>query len=271
MLFDLKGINPKFSAFTPKAGIDWQITDDILAYGSWSKGYKSGGFISGRPVSVSQATGVFQPEKVTAYEAGLKADVFDKRLRINMAYFSNDYNNLQLSYLQNGQYNVATADAKISGFELEATTRPIEGLTLSATLGTLDAKYVNIPINPATGLSYVAGLTLENKLKHSPASEYRLAATYEIPLANRGVLEFNTNYTWADTIYHSVTNNASITSPPYGVLDAQIAYITPNEKWRIALGGKNITDELYWVQGVATFSRFYADPAEFYLNVRYRY
>jgi len=81
------------SAFTPKAGLDYQLTDAALAYVSATKGFKSGGF---NFTALTPQSAGFAPETLWSYETGLKTEWLDHRLRVNATAFYYDYTNLQV-------------------------------------------------------------------------------------------------------------------------------------------------------------------------------
>lgn len=268
--FSFQNIKPSWNDFTPKVAVDWKPVADTLVYASYTRGFKAGGFAA-VPTDATQALATFNPEKARTTEVGAKAELFDHRLRLNAAYFWTDYTDLQLSYRQAGTFFTTTADAKIQGFELEGEARPVTGLTLRGSVGTLDAHYTKIPINPATGTSFVAGLTLNNKLKHVPDLTYRVGGTYEVPLPSVGRLEFTADYTWTDDIFYTVSNATSALQPAYGLLDAQIALALRDGKIRLSVGARNLTNKDYFTTAVAGLSRFYGAPRELYANVRYEF
>jgi iron complex outermembrane receptor protein len=260
LLFDAPA-SPSWNAFSPRVALDWQATGDTLVYASYSQGYKAGGFISGRPGSLGQALAVFAPEEVSSYEVGAKSELYDRRLRANAAVFYNDYTDLQLSYFANGQFNVVTADVKAHGAELETTFAPTEGLTLTANVAVLRNRYVSIPLLP-TGLP-VSGIQRNTLLKNAPRTSYKLGANYDLPVGT-GVLQLSGLYTHNSKIYHNTQNSELTATPPVGVLDAQAAYQFAGDRWRLAVGGRNLTDERYWLHGFNPFSRFYAEPRTWY-------
>ena len=86
--------NANFSKFTPKVGLDYRPTRDAMIYGSWSRGYRSGGF-SSRASTAATASTPFQPETVDAFEVGTKLNMLDHKLQINLAGFVSNYKNMQ--------------------------------------------------------------------------------------------------------------------------------------------------------------------------------
>jgi iron complex outermembrane recepter protein len=129
-----------WSRFNWKAGLDYKINDNSLLYGSVSTGYRAGGFNNSVAV-------VYDPEKITAYELGLKNELLGRRLRINFAGFYYDYKDLQISSPgvdANGQPGVFTqnaASAEVYGFEVEAVARPANWLSVDFSFGYLSAKF----------------------------------------------------------------------------------------------------------------------------------
>ncbi|HKT75586.1 MAG TPA: TonB-dependent receptor [Sphingobium sp.] len=125
-------------------GVNYKPTDDILLYGKYSTGFVSGGSVSGID---------FPPETVKAWEAGVKAELFDRRLRANLALFKADYKDLQA--VSGGQFltppdpNRGTlvlreGDLATKGAELELLAVPVRGLTLGAGFGYTDSKFSNV-------------------------------------------------------------------------------------------------------------------------------
>ncbi|EHJ61731.1 TonB-dependent receptor [Novosphingobium pentaromativorans] len=120
-------------------GVNYKPTDDILAYAKYSTGYISGGQL---------ATITFEPETASSLEAGVKADLFDRMLRTNVALFHVDYKNIQVATLGSltgipsaanfGQAIIPFADSRAYGFEFESTLVPMDGLTLTANVGYTD-------------------------------------------------------------------------------------------------------------------------------------
>ena len=143
-----------------------------MAYAKFSTGYVSGGVVSTIP---------FKPEKVKSYEAGVKADLLDRRLRLNLAGFIAEYKDLQsvqagvfLNRPELGLVVITEGDLTTKGLELEATAAPVNGLTLSGGFGyTHLGKEKNVnPILLAIGFAQ-----LQLRAKYTA----NLAAQYETP------------------------------------------------------------------------------------------
>lgn len=136
-----------FSSFIPKVGLKYQINPDAQLYALYTKGYRSGGFNL-----KAQSQGAAQPfgdEQTDSLEIGLKSDLFDRRVRFNLAAFYNNAKDLQ----RQGTFNLPTgplslvgngADARIKGIEADLTVKVATGFVLNATLGITDGKYTSV-------------------------------------------------------------------------------------------------------------------------------
>jgi iron complex outermembrane recepter protein len=113
----------------------YQFTDDIMAYARVSNAYRAGGF-------VPNTYGSYDPEKALSYEAGMKSDWLNRRLRMNLSIFKTNYNDLQVQNTINGLPVITNAGkATYTGGELEITAVPVDGLQLEANIGYVDPKY----------------------------------------------------------------------------------------------------------------------------------
>jgi iron complex outermembrane receptor protein len=180
-----------FSKFTPKVGIDWRPTSDLMLYASYSVGYRSGGY-SNRAATVDSTNRAFQPEKVDSTEVGVKSEWLDHKLSANLALFYAKYKDMQQNTTipggPTGNQTIVTnvGSATIKGVELETSYRPIEPLTLSATLGTLSSHFNNFitqapsPTDPTQLAEFNYS---NNDLIYNPSYTLTLAGDYKIPVS----------------------------------------------------------------------------------------
>jgi iron complex outermembrane receptor protein len=133
-----------FSQPTWRAVVDYRVHPGLMAYASYNRGFKSGTF---NPTSVSPNAVPIEPEKIDAFELGMKADLMDGHLRINAAAFYYDYSNLQVSLVTgSGVVSVQNAaSAKIKGIDLDIIAKPVSRLTLTGAINILDTRYSNYP------------------------------------------------------------------------------------------------------------------------------
>jgi iron complex outermembrane receptor protein len=154
----------KTKVWTPRFAINYKVSSDVLLFVSATKGFKSGGW-NARATAPSEAL-PFGPETAWSYETGIKADLLDNRLRVNLTGFWLDIDGLQTPSAftrANGSIAFITrnfADYRNKGVELEVTARPATGLTVFGSVGYADDEYRLDPNAPAFdlyGVQAVAG------------------------------------------------------------------------------------------------------------------
>ncbi|HLF32174.1 MAG TPA: TonB-dependent receptor [Xanthomonadales bacterium] len=239
---------------TPKFGLDYQLTEEVMAYGSVTKGYKSGGFNFNmtNPTLPDGSQRAFGPEEIWAYEIGAKGEYLNNTLRLNAAAFIYDYTDLQVqSFIVAGVIDITNAaDAEIKGVELEILARPTPRLELSAALAYLDATYSSFRQAQITGGGFIDATG--NNLNSAPESSASLAAQYVFPLSSGGQIYLRGEYNWQDQVFFTADNNDIETQDSFGLVNASLGYETANGSWRVVLWGKNLSDEEY-VTGTAGF------------------
>ncbi len=126
------------------SSIDWRPFDgDHLLYAKIDRGFKSGGFRSGR-------VGEYLPERIWAYAAGTKSEFFDSRLRINIEGFFYAYQDMQLVVIDGFSLRTENADTRMYGWDLELQASPIPGLNLGAVLSFLETETLDyFTLDPA--------------------------------------------------------------------------------------------------------------------------
>lgn len=130
-------ISPTFKKLTWKGAIDHEVAEDVMIYGSLSRGFKAGTFNT-LPLN----SPALRPEVVDAYEIGLKSELFDRRVRFNVALFWNDIDSPQVTGQRNGLVALRNAgSARTKGVEFDASFAPAAGLTLRLAGSYLDAKF----------------------------------------------------------------------------------------------------------------------------------
>ena len=204
--------NFKFNKTNYNAVVAYKPTSDITAYAKVSTGYVAGGLLSGIP---------YDPETLTSYEAGLKSQLFDNRLRANFAVFYSDYKDLQIQTFVNGVQAFENAGkAALSGFEVELTALPTEGLTLEANVGYTNTDYKEfistdprLPVGPGQ-IGDIADIA-ESPYKSDWT--LRFAAQYEAPKLSNGMFPFiRADANWRSEYYLTAT---PIYSAPGGPID----------------------------------------------------
>ncbi|GAB5486842.1 MAG: TonB-dependent receptor [Parasphingorhabdus sp.] len=147
----------------------YEFADPITIYGSFTHGYKSGGFNLDSTAAIGGADPRFASEEVDAYEIGLKAKFLDNAVTLNVAAFIEEFSNFQVLEFTGAQFqtfNVPKAES--TGVEIESTIRPSENLTFNMALTYTDAKYPNDCATAADALRVqnLCGAALTNAPKY---------------------------------------------------------------------------------------------------------
>lgn len=242
-----------WSEFDPLAGLDYQWTNNVFVYFSYSEGFKSGGY-NGRAGTVT-SIGPYNPEYIKTYELGLKSEWFDHRLRLNTAAFYNDYQDLQVELVRAapggvGQETVVAnvAAAETYGVEFELLAKPVANFTVHATLGTLKAKYKkfigDIGLGGVTDNSHL-------KMRKAPKLQYSIGGSYDYPVSDSVTLLADVNYRWTDKMETTLQNYAFGERRSVGNLDASVGFEGPSGKWKVSAFGRNLTNEKYIIDALS--------------------
>lgn len=234
-----------WSSLSPKIGLDYRVNPDVLAYVSASRGFKSGGF-DGRAATTAAAA-PYDPETLWSYEAGIKSSLLDGRMTANVAAFWNDYTDLQLSSFVADPGGVGgfgalftnAGAATIRGVEVEVVARPVQPLTINATLSYLDGQYDEY-IGPG-GLD-ISG---QRELVNAPEWSGRLGAVYAVDLGEAGRVTFGADASYRSKTYPTVSSSEVLAQDAYTLIDAFVRWEAVEGGLFAELGGKNLTDERY--------------------------
>jgi len=273
----VRNAHDTFKSFTPKLGIDFDLARNTLLYFSWSKGFKSGNYNLGTTTQPNLVTGVTEvapavrPEKVTAYEGGIKTTVLDGRLRANITGFYYDYTDIQVREgTAPPRYSlilVNAGKARIYGAEGEFTVRPLpdRNFVLTANASWLHARYTdfvsadpNRPgqgnyINPANG-----GLVFNLKGAHLPqAPDYKINVGAEYTVKTQiGDFTIRGDATWTDRVFFTPFNVGNdspnaFSQAPMRIINAGLNYDSHNHFYA-NFNVKNATDKRYITAGLAS-------------------
>ncbi|WP_347271058.1 TonB-dependent receptor [Rhizorhabdus histidinilytica] len=228
----------KFRNFSPKVGLDYRVTDDLLVYGSVTRGFRSGGF-NGRPFSLADLT-PFSAEKVTSYEAGFKSELFGRLLRFNMAGFYNDYKDIQLTAVSSsgGASIVLTgnaASAEIYGFEAEIEARPVRMLKLFGSVG-----YMKNDLVEKAGFTFGA-----TELPTAPKWTLSFGGQYDVPLSDAFDLSFGADVSHTSSFTPQFDPSPAARIPAYSLVNGRITLANKDDRWSLMLFVKNLFDKRY--------------------------
>ena len=244
------GKGASWNSFTPKLGLEFKATPDILVYASAGKGFKSGGF-NARPLNDASEVTQYEPETLLTYEAGAKTSWFDRRLILNVAGYFSDYQDIQVTVNQTPRNFVANAaGGEVKGVEVELQARPTAHWAFNFGLGHMDAKYTEVGTGLAAG--QVLPITLATHFVKAPEWTLNGGVEYTLDLPGGGALTARADWSRYSTVYNDVANDPDLTQPAYDLFGARIAYTSPDQVWQAAVFGSNLSDERYMVSGNAS-------------------
>jgi len=183
----------------------------------------------------------FDAEFVINYEVGFKSELFDRRLRFNVAGFYMDYTDKQEQTRVDFEFKVGNAaEAETKGIEVEFVALPLPNLMLSGGIGYTDAEYTDWPDCDGLGTFNCAGLPLSNAPEHTAS----LVAQYDIPMESFGSRVFiNLSADYRDKSYTDIALTEAYTQEARTLVNARLGIEDDDGKWSITLWGRNITDK----------------------------
>ncbi|QIG78616.1 TonB-dependent receptor [Stakelama tenebrarum] len=247
--------NTSFGKLTWKAVLAHDLTPDVHLYASYNRGFKSGSF---NPTVFSNQPS--RPEVLDAFELGVKSELFDRRLRANVAGFHYDYRDIQVRTTAPPAppglailYNAAAA--RLNGVDADFELKVVPGLTLTGSAEYLDAKYTQFlgascttprPIGGAV-LGGNAGSVCDvsgNRMINAPRFSYTIGANYRF---DTGVGEFAlaVNDSHRSRYYWDPSNR--LTQEPYHLLNASLTWTSIDRHIDVRFFAKNLTDSYYFV------------------------
>jgi iron complex outermembrane receptor protein len=233
-----------------RVGLEEQWTPTTMGYAQVSSGYKEGG-INPRPFFPSQITS-FGPEELTAYEVGLKNDLFDRRLRLNLSAYHNVYDNIQLTLLTCDAFSpfpgapcampVNGGNADINGVELETEFRPISRLTIDGSASALEFNY--------TRLALGTGITDGMITPYTPKLKLSAGIQYAFDLGKNGVITPRLDWTYQGNMYTSSVNASTNLVSAYNLTNFSLAWQPNDSAWSVRLSVNNVFNEFYYVNSL---------------------
>jgi len=260
-----------WSAPTPKFLLQYQATDDNMAYVSVSRGFKAGGINTG-----SLQTAPYNPEYVWNEEIGTKNRFFDGRLQVNLDAFIYQYSDLQVNQFAIGQTfitNAASADGK--GIEGDFIGKLGAGFTLDGSLSLLDAHFSNFMATdsfvPALGVQNLKG----NQLPLSPRVTASIGLQYDL-VTSAGVVTLRGDWAHKGDEFFTPFNESYAHAPATDLINARLSLRTRTGGWEVALYGRNLTDattiEATTVSGInAGTLVLYGPPRTFGVELKKRF
>lgn len=248
---------------------EYAWSDDVMTYISATKGFRSGGINAGFTTATFTE---FEPEIVWNYEAGIRSDLFNNRLRTNLTVFHMDYDDQQLTAFDAATNRVFIQNVGTSsrtGVELEFKAVVTANFSINGSYGYLDAEYDDV--------GTATGVTVDSRVLRSPKTTFAIAADYAMEIG-KGELVASLNYNYRSKQSTTSTDGNTTLLDGYGLAGARLQYNLGN--WNIAAFLTNLFDEEYFIGGfdfarregfigVSQLDR--GRPREFGVNVRYTF
>ena len=271
---DFRG-SADFKQFTPRASVSFKPSRDHTIYASWSKGFKGGGFDPrgvGTAAPDLNGNGIngaggdqddiynflsFDPEKVTSYEVGYKASLFDRALTFALAGFHADYTDVQIpgstgAIVGGVQTFIGittnAGKARINGVEFEGNLvardalRDGDALGLQWAIGYIDSKY--------TRFIDARGIDVANRRAFQNTPEWTISETlsYNTPIGS-GSLNASTTLAFRAKSQQFEIRTPGLDQGAYALLDASLVWSSAGDRFTVGVHGRNLTNRRYIVSG----------------------
>jgi iron complex outermembrane receptor protein len=259
------GLNPKRTDWSGKIGLQFDINDDVMTYASCARGYKGP-----KVNNVNGASTLVRPETSDNYEIGLKAQLFDRNMTLNLAAYHSTYKDFQAQTLVviNGTNQYSSGNAgqlRIKGIELESVMLVTEGLKVSANVAYNDSEFLDfittcypgqtaalgcqpaVAATPTTAAIPARFQAAGFPLNNAPKWTYSAAINYERPITDSLKLDASVNMTYKSDVFFTVGDRKTV-QPGYSIVNATLGFGAEDDKWRVGVFARNLFDQNYVVQ-----------------------
>jgi len=234
-----------FNKLTWRLALDHRFSPDVMGYISYNRGFKSGSYAPDTfPIEE------LKPETLDAYEAGLKTELLDHRVRFNVAAYYYDQKNLQVNQIVQGVLYVYNASgAKSYGVDADLQARVTDNFTVTAGASYIHDRYKKFtnafelfPL-PTGGNSFDQnGDATGNRLQNTPDATINVGGTYDIP-TTIGKFTLAANY-YHNSGYYADPQNR-VQQKAYDLIDASLTWYSSDDHFMIRLWSKNLTNQFY--------------------------
>ena len=262
-------------ALSGRIGPQFKLTPEVMVYGTYSKGYKGPAYNVFFNMQARDDIAL-APEKSKSWEVGVKSELLDRRLRLNVAAFQTDYDGYQANVpdlvgttVVTRTINAGTVSTK--GVEIDATARPTSNLTINAAVANIMARVKNFNCPPGAA----ASCDINGKpLPYSPDWKAALRMKYSQPFAARLSVDYGVDVTWQSKMNFDLQQQPDSVQEAYSILNASVALLS-TDGWRLALVGKNLANKSYSTllqnNPGPTITRYVPRDDKRYFGVNFRY
>ncbi|CAI8356937.1 MAG: Pesticin receptor [SAR92 bacterium MED-G29] len=255
------------SSFTPVVTVEWDANEDTMAYFTWTKGFKSGGFDArsnghpdaavnnaGNPISGNPITGswVFDREEATSIELGSKMTLADGAAELNIALYMTEYSDLQVSQFDGTLgFNVTNAgEATVQGLEADGRWAVSDNVTLTGSAAYLDFNYDKFPnsqcyfgqVSDSADFAGLCDVSGERK-EYTPELQANIGAAWMGEVGEGLILSASADLVYMDDYIYASNLDPRTMQKATTQVSARIAISDSEGNWEVALLGRNLTDE----------------------------
>lgn len=283
-----------YGEFTYRFSLRQDLTQDINIYASLNRGFKAGAWSLQNPTSPS-----VRPQYITAYEVGLKSELFDRRLRLNLAAYHYDIDDYQVRSAAGSTIPATTllnaGKVKVDGLDAEFEAVPTERLRVFGGFTLLKSKYSEFPFapwvypNPATcnnpgsadpgqttglatgGLRTCIGDAKGNRTPLAPKFSASIGSSYTAPVGHTGEIQFSVLYSYNSG--YSFEPDNFLRQPEYDLINASIEY-RPTEKLALEIWGRNLGNTVHYAQKLSQATSVVASqaaPRTYGVNLKFEF
>jgi iron complex outermembrane receptor protein len=262
-----------WSAMSGKISLTHKFTDNIMGYASWGSGFKSGGF-NDEASNVELANKSYDEETVETIEIGVKMDLLEDRLRMNVTAFDSSYDDIHGNFFLPSGGNITSnvGEASIKGVELEVLALLTEDIQLQVVAADYEHEYTSYDAGTGNAEDVVG-----KAVQGTPDWTATVALSHDLWLGNGAVITTRADYRGRGDVTQTFTADPASTRRTTGSYNAQISYISEDETWGVTFWGRNLTDEVAstaFSPDIALFSQnstTYKAPRTFGITVDYSF
>ena len=259
----------EFEEVTPRISLTWEPMQELTIYGSYSQGFKSGGFdMRGDAVLTPDTVNGYDPEFVDTYEIGFHSGFLQGRVNVSGAVFYSEYSDMQITRQEPTLFGgIASfvdnaAEATIQGVELEGRVFLTDNLTANFALGYIDGEfgeYRSTAVNPAPPPTTIpidlSGLAA---FQNTPDMTGAFSLTYQANVAG-GILAITPSVSYRGDSQMFEFANAALDQEAFTLYNASVVWTSEGERFRLGLHGLNLSDEEYRIGGYNFPGAIYGD------------
>lgn len=242
-IFSAAGLNVStdqdadWDEITPRFTVQYEPTDDMMIYGTYTKAFKSG------VINTGSLSPPLDPEIVDAFEAGIKGSISDGQLKYALAAFYYDYKDLQISFVDatSTVSTINAAEAENYGFELELDATLGNGLSMDFFATYLSAEYEDF-FNGDYANGFASTDLSGNTLPNAPEYTAKLGLDYETAVRG-GAIRLRVEGYYQDEVFFTEWNRDDASQDSYTLINASVDYLFGDTAWMLSIWGRNLSDE----------------------------